>query len=488
MKTRIERDCLGEMEIDDASYFGIQTHRMMKVSGAAGFPVIAYPDMHRALFQIKKACAKANAEVGAMSEEVSQAIVQACDKLLAGGYEKEFPLDMWQGGGYTCVNMNVNEVLANRANEILTGHKGYDQVHPNSHVNMCQSSNDVFPTVEAIVLHRRVKRVCDALKRLEKAVAKKALEFESVIRLGRTGLQDAVPMTYGQVFGGWQSQLRRNRITLEHYRQTFEEGVLGATVLGTGMGQLPGYAEHIYENLSKIIGFEMHLAQMPGDEVIPDSAVFDSMRNTDHQLILMERLSAVATAMGRIANDLLLYSSGPRTGLCELHLPELDDELQNYLGTSCTYVPELVIETMQQVIATEQMAMFAANEGQLDHGSINSGGIICVLDALTMVEDVVDIFATKCIEGIEVNIERCKTNAELSTSLSTMVSSLYGYPTGVKIAKLAIAENISCKEAALKEHLLPPEVAEDLFNVKKLTDCREMVAMFHKYGKLRKIS
>ena len=295
-------------------------------------------------------------------------------------------------------------------------------------------------------------------------------------------------MTYGQVFGGWQSQLRRNRVSFEEFRNTFEEGVLGATVLGTGMGQLPGYADHIYENLSKIIGFEMHLAQMPGDEVIPDSAVFDGMRNTDHQLILMEHLSAITTAMGRIANDLLLYSSGPRTGLCELYLSELDDELKGYYGTSSTYVPELVMEVMQQVVATEQMAMFAANEGQLDHGSINSGGIICVLDALTMVEDVIDVFAQKCIAGITVNVERCRKNAELSTSLSTLVSSLYGYPTGVKIAKLAIAENISCKEAALKEHLLPEDAAEELFDVKKLTDRHAMVEMFHKYGKLRKIS
>lgn len=484
---RIEKDSLGEMAVPDEAYYGIQTTRVSQNYLVSDRTYNDYPEVMHAVAEVKKACAITNAQIGALDSKKSEAIQQACDEMIAGRFDGQFPVNIWRSQG-TGVNMNVNEVLANRANEILTGHKGYDQVHPNSHVNMCQSSNDVFPTVEAIVLHRRVKRVCDALKRLEKTVAKKALEFESVIRLGRTGLQDAVPMTYGQVFGGWQSQLRRNRITLEHYRQTFEEGVLGATVLGTGMGQLPGYAEHIYENLSKIIGFEMHLAQMPGDEVIPDSAVFDSMRNTDHQLILMERLSAVATAMGRIANDLLLYSSGPRTGLCELYLPELDEELQNYLGTSCTYVPELVIETMQQVIATEQMAMFAANEGQLDHGSINSGGIICVLDALSMVEDVVDIFATKCIEGIQVNVERCKTNAELSTSLSTMVSSLYGYPTGVKIAKLAIAENISCKEAALKEHLLPPEVAEDLFNVKKLTDCREMVAMFHKYGKLRKIS
>ena len=484
---RIEKDSLGEMAVPDEAYYGIQTTRVSHNYLVSDRTYNDYPEMIAAVAEVKKACAITNAQIGALDPKKSEAIQQACDEMIAGRFDGQFPVNIWRSQG-TGVNMNVNEVLANRANEILTGHKGYDQVHPNSHVNMCQSSNDVFPTVEAIVLHRRVKRVCDALKRLEKEIAKKALEFENTIRLGRTGLQDAVPMTYGQVFGGWQSQLRRNRVSFEEFRNTFEEGVLGATVLGTGMGQLPGYADHIYENLSKIIGFEMHLAQMPGDEVIADSAVFDGMRNTDHQLILMEHLSAITTAMGRIANDLLLYSSGPRTGLCELHLPELDDALKGYYGTSSTYVPELVIEVMQQVVATEQMAMFAANEGQLDHGSINSGGIICVLDALTMVEDVIDIFGQKCIAGITVNVERCRKNAELSTSLSTMVSSLYGYPTGVKIAKLAIAENISCKEAALKEHLLPEDAAEELFDVKKLTDRHAMVEMFHKYGKLRKIS
>ena len=456
---RIEKDSLGEMAVPDEAYYGIQTTRVSHNYLVSDRTYNDYPEMIAAVAEVKKACAITNAQIGALDPKKSEAIQQACDEMIAGRFAGQFTVNIWRSQG-TGVNMNVNEVLANRANEILTGHKGYDQVHPNSHVNMCQSSNDVFPTVEAIVLHRRVKRVCDALKRLEKEIAKKALEFENTIRLGRTGLQDA----------------------------TFEEGVLGATVLGTGMGQLPGYADHIYENLSKIIGFEMHLAQMPGNEVIADSAVFDGMRNTDHQLILMEHLSAITTARGLIANDLLLYSSGPRTGLCELHLPELDDALKGYYGTSSTYVPELVIEVMQQVVATEQMAMFAANEGQLDHGSINSGGIICVLDALTMVEDVIDVFGQKCIAGITVNVERCRKNAELSTSLSTMVSSLYGYPTGVKIAKLAIAENISCKEAALKEHLLPEDAAEELFDVKKLTDRHAMVEMFHKYGKLRKIS
>ena len=164
---RIERDCLGEMEIPNDRYYGIQTIRNMKVSGAAGFPVVAYPDMHKALCQIKKACAKANAEIGAMKPEIAQAIAAACAKVIAGGYEKEFPLDMWQGGGYTCVNMNVNEVIGNLANEILTGHKGQDMVHPNTHVNMAQSTNDTIPSATHLAIAPRLdKIVCEAYRRL----------------------------------------------------------------------------------------------------------------------------------------------------------------------------------------------------------------------------------------------------------------------------------------------------------------------------------
>lgn len=168
--------------------------------------------------------------------------------------------------------MNINEVLANRANEILTGHKGYDAVHPNTHVNMCQSSNDTYPTCEAIVLYRMIGSTLEAVKYMEEALAAKALQFKDDVRLGRTCMQDAVPMTFGQVFGGWHCMMRRNRMRLEKLRPEYQEAVLGATVLGTGMGELPGYNELVYKNLSKIVGFEMHQAKMDG-EVIEDSAL-----------------------------------------------------------------------------------------------------------------------------------------------------------------------------------------------------------------------
>lgn len=211
---RMEKDSLGEMAVPDEAYYGIQTVRCSHNYLVSDWTYNDYPEVIKAVAEIKKACAVTNAQIGALDKKKAFAIEQACDEIIEGKFDGQFPVNIWRSQG-TGVNMNVNEVLANRANEILTGHKGYDQVHPNSHVNMCQSSNDVFPTAEAIVLYRRLKKVCEALKTLEKEISKKALEFKNSIRLGRTGLQDAVPMTYGQVFGGWHSQIRRNRVSLE---------------------------------------------------------------------------------------------------------------------------------------------------------------------------------------------------------------------------------------------------------------------------------
>lgn len=483
---RKETDALGEMDIPDEAYYGIQTIRNSRNYSVSPHTYCEYMEIVKAVAEVKKACAITNAQIGALDPRKSAAIQQAADELIAGRFDDQFPINIWRSQG-TGVNMNVNEVIANRANEILTGHKGRDEIHPNTHVNMCQSSNDVFPTAENIVFFRNIAKTTAALKHLEDAVAKKAIEFKDVVRLGRTGLQDAVPMTWGQVFGTWHSMLHRNRVELESYRPTFQSVVLGATVLGTGMGQLPGYADHIYENLSKVIGFEVYWPRMDG-EVIEDSAAFDGMRNTDHQMMLMCYLKSAAAALGRIANDLIIFSSGPTAGLRELELPESAIGTLGYEGENTPYVPELVLQVMSQIIGTEFMALLSANEGQQDHGSVNSGAVIKVYQALRLMEKLPFIFSDECISGIRVNREVCQKNAELSTSLSTMVGSLFGYPTGVKVAKLASAEGISCKEAALREHLIPEDAAQEIFDVRKLADRHATVAMFEKYRGLRKIS
>lgn len=483
---RRERDSLGELDVPDDAYYGIQTVRCASNYTVSNHTYNEYPEIIRAMAEVKKACAITNAQIGALNSEKAKAIVAAADEMIAGKFVGQFPVVIWRSQG-TGINMNVNEVLANRANEILTGHRGYDQVHPNTHVNMCQSSNDVFPTAETIVFRRLLLPLVDCAEKLEKALEQKAIEFKYVTRLGRTGFQDAVPMTWGQVFGGWQSSIQRVRSDLEHLAQSMNEVVLGGTAVGTGMGQLPGYAERIYENLSDVVGFDMHLVQMRW-EVIPDSGVFDGMRNTDHQFIIMDLVKAVVAGAARIANDLCVFSSGPRSGIGEITLMPTGLGTLGYPGESTNYVCEMMQDVLAEVLAASQMTYLASSEGQLDHGSQNSAGIITAIDAIKLATKALDIFTEEVVANVKVNPAVCSRNAELSTSLSTMVSSLFGYPVGTQVAKCAIRDNISCKEAALKEKLLPPDVCDDLFDINKLTDRRAMLELFRKYGALRKVN
>ena len=251
---RIERDCLGEMEIPNDQYYGIQTHRMEKVSGTANLPVIFYPDMHYALAQIKKAAAIANGKIGAMPADVSKAIAQACDEMLTGKFNDQFPLDMWQGGGYTCLNMNVNEVLGNMANEILTGHKGQDKVHPNTHVNMGQSTNDTIPSATHLAIVPRIDALIGELRTLAKAFEKKSAEFADVVKVGRTCWQDALPLTVGQEFSGYASVVNRLIKKLERVRPDCLEIVMGGSAVGTGLSGAPGYKDAFYKFISEDLG------------------------------------------------------------------------------------------------------------------------------------------------------------------------------------------------------------------------------------------
>lgn len=482
---RMEKDCLGELPVPDDAYYGIQTIRCASNYDVTEHTFNELPRVIRAMAEVKKACAVTNKEIGALDAAKADAICQACDEVIAGRFADQFPVNVWRSHG-TGVNMNVNEVLANRANEILTGRKGYDSVHPNTHVNMCQSSNDVYPTCEAIVLYRMIGECLESIRYMEDALAAKALEFKDDVRLGRTCMQDAVPMTFGQVFGGWHCMMQRNRLRLEKARLEFQETILGATVLGTGMGQMPGYHEAIYANLSKVVGFEMRQAKMQG-EVIEDSALFDGSANNDGLMVLLGYLKAIACAGGRISNDLYVFSSGPRTGIGEFILPSIAPGSSIMPGKLNPYMPELLLQIMQQVASHEHVAMLTVNESDLDLCSSTCASFMGAMESLELITKGFRLFTDLCLKGIGINRERARRNAEMSTANATMVSALYGYPIGTKIAQMAYRENITCKEAALREKLIDPEVAEELFDVHKLAHRKETVEMFRKYGKLRSI-
>lgn len=482
---RIEKDSLGELPVPDDAYYGIQTVRCAANFNVTDRTFSSLPKVVRAVVEVKKACAITNAQIGALDQKKADAIVAACDEIIAGKLADQFPVNQWRSHG-TGINMNANEVIANRANEILTGHKGYDAVHPNTHVNMCQSSNDAYPTAQSIVLYREVGEALESVKYLENAIKEKALEFKDVVRLGRTCLQDAVPMTFGQVFGAWHSLIARHRKRLEVYRPELSKAILGATVLGTGMGQMPGYHENIYKNLSEVVGFEMKQAHFD-EEVIEDSALFDGAQNNDGMMVLLGYLKGLTCAASRIGNDLYIFSSGPRTGFCEIILPSIAPGSSIMPGKINPYMPEVMFQIMHQTVIAETVATHAINECELDLSACSCAAFLGALESLEMIQKGFRIFADMCIKGIKINEKVCRENAEMSTSLATMASALFGYPLGTKVAKTAYAEGISCKEVCLREKLLPPEVAEELFDVKKLTDRKAMVEMFRKYGNLRHI-
>ncbi len=482
---RMEHDLLGDLPVPDDAYYGIQTVRCAANYDVTDRTFNDLPEVIRAVAEVKKACAMTNAQIGALDQSKAAAIEQACDEIIAGKMAGQFPVNVWRSHG-TGVNMNVNEVIANRANEILTGHKGYEAVHPNTHVNMCQSSNDTYPTAEAIVLYRMIGKALKSVRYLEEALAKKALEFKDDVRLGRTCMQDAVPMTFGQVFGGYHAMMKRNRVRLEKLQPEYQEAILGATVLGTGIGQMPGYNEAIYENLSRVVGFPMHQAKMDG-EVIEDSALFDGSANNDGLMVLMSVIKAIACAGGKIGNDLYIFSSGPRTGIGEFILPSIAPGSSIMPGKLNPYMPELLLQIMQQVMSHDAVATLTINESELDLCSSTCASFMGAMESLELIEKGFRLFTDLCLKDLTINREKARKNAEMSTSNATIASALFGYPTGTCIAQIAYKEKITCKEAALREGLVSPEVAEEIFDVTKLAHRKDTVAMLSKYGALRAI-
>ena len=472
-KTRIERDCLGEMAIDDSHYYGIQTTRMMKVSGAAGFPVNVYPDMHIALCQIKKAAALANADIGAMKPEIAKAISDAADKVIAGGYEAEFPLDMWQGGGYTCVNMNVNEVLGNLANEILTGHKGQDTVHPNTHVNMAQSTNDTIPSATHLAIVPRLDKIVAELKLLQASFAKKAEEFKDIVKVGRTCWQDALPVTLGQEFGGFASVTAGLIKKLQAVRPGCLELIMGGNAVGTGLGAAPGYMDAFYK----------HISEEVGEKVTPMENIFDGFQNSNQVLVVSAVVKEIACTLSKICKDLRLMSSGPRAGWMEINLPALSPGSSIMPGKINPTVPEMVIQIAHQVIGNDVAITVAIDEGELDLNVWDSTFYKCLFESLQIVAGEIGILREHCIDGITANVERCREEAEGSIALSTVVAATFGYPKGVEVAHYCEKNHCNVKDAVVAMGLMTKEQAVVLVDPALMANPEKMAPIVARFKK-----
>ncbi len=458
-KTRDERDSLGEISVPEEAYYGAQT-----VRASVNFPISGlrlHPKMVQAAVYIKKAAALANAQLARLDRKKAKAISTACDEVLVGKYHDQFIVDVFQMGAGTSFHMNCNEVLANRAEEILGGRKGqYHLVHPNDHVNMGQSTNDVFPTAMRLSCLFLSEELIRSLVEMEGSFKAKAQEFNGVLKSGRTHLQDAAPIRLGQEFAAYAKTLAKTRTYLEHTVPSLLEVGIGGSAVGTGLNTPPGYAELVVKNLSELTGKNLKLA--------------DDLREAMQSMRPMAEVSAalrnVAMEMNRIANDLRLLSSGPHTGLSEISLPAVAPGSSIMPGKVNPSMLEMMNMVCCQVIGCDHVISGAVQAGQLE---LNVMMPVIAFNLCFMIEiltHALNQVKTRCIDGIEANAERCREYAEKSVGLVAALSPHIGFLQAAEIAKKSLAEGRPLAELVLEKGLLTQKRIEEILNPKKMTE------------------
>jgi aspartate ammonia-lyase len=460
MKFRVEHDCLGEMQVPEEVYWGIQTERAKSNFQISGHTINGLPIFVRSIALIKKAAALANRDIGQLDERVASAISRAADEIVEGKFQGAFPLDVFQGGGYTSANMNVNEVIAHRANEMLTGHKGYDAVHPNTHVNMGQSTNDVIPAAVSLTCHLYLEDLISSVSHFEAILAKKVIEFAGIVKVSRTCIQDAVPITLGQEFSGYLSVVRRQLGNLQQVKDLCVELPLGATAVGTGLGTFEGYAKKVYEHLAKITGIPVRI----------NPNLFDGLQNTDAYLQVSSALKSLATGLGKFATDLRIMSSGPRAGFNEIELPAVQPGSSIMPGKINPVMPEMINQVCYQVCGNDFAVTMAVEGGELDLNVWEPVLLKCLSESCSLLTHGIRLFTDHCVEGIKANEAACRKNAEHCLAISTVIAALFGYEEGVKVAQEAYRTGASVKEVTVRLGLLTAEEADRLMDPLMLTD------------------
>jgi len=457
MKTRVEIDPLGEKAIPETAYYGIQTLRATE-----NFPVsgIKHPiPFIEAYVLIKKAAASANSNLGWLDEKRKEAIVEACDEILAGKLLDQFVVDVFQAGAGTSFNMNVNEVLANKALEILGKKKGdYESLSPNDHVNMGQSTNDTFPTATHIAVLMALQPLLKELGSLVVAFKKLSKKHQKTVKSGRTHLQDAVPLTIGQEFSAYASALQNACDQLMERQKNLYMLALGGTATGTGANAHPKYKRIAIAELSKMTGFPLK----------PAENAFEALQSYRPVQTVSSALKEVALELIRVANDLRLLSSGPTTGLAEIALPPVQPGSSIMPGKVNPVMAECLDMIAFQVIGNDLTVSFAVQAGQMDLNVMMPVIMHNMLFSIQILTNYLPIFRKKCVEGIVVNEKRCAQYLEMNPALATFLSPHIGYLEAAKIAKQALQEGRSVKEIALEKGLLKPEEIERILNPKRL--------------------
>ena len=458
---RLETDLLGEKEIPDSAYWGIHTLRAIENFPISGVPIGHYRSLVRALAFVKEASTRTNLELGVLTQEVASPIIEACLEVRDGKLDAEFAVDAIQGGAGTSTNMNANEVIANRALEIAGFKKGdYDHIHPLNHVNASQSTNDVYPTAVKVALIIEILALLDEMARLRLAVDLKAKEFKHVIKMARTQLQDAVPMTLGQEFGSWNRTLGEDEGRLREMIPLLSEINLGGTAIGTQLNTPQGYSARVTEILSEICEHKFILAE-DLIEATSDTGVFVSTSST---------LKRLATKLSKIANDLRLLSSGPRAGFGEINLPARQAGSSIMPGKVNPVIPEVVNQVAFTVIGNDLAVTMAAEGGQLQLNAFEPIIARSLMMSIIYLRRSCRVLREFCIEGITANEDFLRATVENSIGLVTALAPKLGYESASAIAKHAQMYNKTVRESALELGLMTQEEFEEaLGDVDRLT-------------------
>src|SRR6266542_674878 len=458
MKFRVERDPLGEVRVPAAAYYGAQTQRAVDNFPISG--LTAPPELIVATVQIKKAAAEANRDLGRLPADVADAIVRAADEILTGALRDQFVVDVYQAGAGTSHNMNTNEVLANRAAELLGARRGdYSRVHPNDHVNMGQSTNDVFPTATRLALLAMMPGLQDSARRLTGGLDDKSRQFAHVLKTGRTHLQDAVPLTLGQEFGGFAANVAHAAEDVGRAAEQLHELNLGATAVGTGLNAGDDYTRAAVANL----------ARYTGTSVRPARNRFRVTQSMGDVLAVTGTLRRLAVEVSKVASDLRLLSMGPRAGLAEIQLPPVQPGSSIMPGKVNPSVPEMVNQVCYQVIGCDTAVMAAAEGGQLELNVMMPVIAWNAIHATRIVSNAMRVLQDRCVAGIRADEERCRELLDRSTALATALSPYIGYATTADIAKTSVATGRSIRELVRERKLLPDAQLDDILAVEAMT-------------------
>jgi aspartate ammonia-lyase len=461
--TRIEHDSLGQIPVPAGAYWGAQTARAVQNFSISGVRLLHYPNLLLALAMVKQAAALANAALGKLSAEKCRVVVAAAQEVIAGRLHDQFPIDVIQGGAGTSTNMNMNEVLANRGLELLGRPRGdYAALHPNDDVNMSQSTNDAYPTAVRVAILLSTGGLRSALDRLATAFERKAALFAPVIKLGRTQMQDAVPMTLGEELGAFAVTIREDMQRLSESSRLLHEINLGGTAIGTRINADPAYAPRAIAELSSLSGFPL----------VQSANLLEASWDMGAFVLFSGVLKRVATKLSKIGNDLRLLSSGPRGGLAEIALPAVQPGSSIMPGKVNPVMAEVLTQVCFQVIGNDLAVTMAAEAGQLQLNAFEPLIAHNIQESMMLLTNVVNAFTERCASGIEAREENCARHVEASVGIVTALVPAIGYERAAALAKEALASGRTVRELARAQQVLPDAELDRLLDPRRMAEAR----------------